>query len=334
MKNKLPILICFGTRPEWLKVKPLIKLMNRDEYQLLFTGQHEDLLKSVEVDYKITINNSDNRLDSIISDCMLQFPTGDFRGVLVQGDTGSAFGCAIAAFNRQIKIYYLEAGLRSGSMRHPYPEEGYRQMIARISNINFAPTELSYSNLVNEAVMGEIFEVGNTVLDNLINLPESKYGTKVLITMHRRENHHLMAEWFTEINDLAIAYPNLEFIIPIHPNPNVQVHKHLLTNVKVVEPLSHNETINILLECKLVISDSGGIQEEATFFNKKVIVCRTTTERPEGIATGHLHLCKTPNELKDLFGRLEENSYICKPCPYGDGRAAQKIKKILDAEEL
>jgi UDP-N-acetylglucosamine 2-epimerase (non-hydrolysing) len=329
MKSKLPILICFGTRPEWLKVKPLIKLMNRDEYQLLFTGQHEDLLKTIEVDYKIKINNSDNRLDSIISDCMLQFPNGNFDGILVQGDTGSAFGCALAAFNRQIKIYYLEAGLRSRSLQHPFPEEGYRQMIARIADVNFAPTELSYSNLVGEGVLGDIFEVGNTVLDNLVDLPKSTYGNQVLVTMHRRENHHQMAEWFTEINHLAKQYSELEFIIPIHPNPNVQAHKHLLTNVKVVEPLSHEETINILLNCKLVISDSGGIQEEATFFNKKVIVCRETTERPEGISTGHLHLCKSPKDLKDLFGRLEENSYICKPCPYGDGKAAEKIKKIL-----
>jgi UDP-N-acetylglucosamine 2-epimerase (non-hydrolysing) len=308
--------------------------MNRDEYQLLFTGQHEDLLKTIEVDYKIKINNSDNRLDSIISDCMLQFPNGNFDGILVQGDTGSAFGCALAAFNRQIKIYYLEAGLRSRSLQHPFPEEGYRQMIARIADVNFAPTELSYSNLVGEGVLGDIFEVGNTVLDNLVDLPKSTYGNQVLVTMHRRENHHQMAEWFTEINDLAKQYSELEFIIPIHPNPNVQAHKHLLTNVKVVEPLSHEETINILLNCKLVISDSGGIQEEATFFNKKVIVCRETTERPEGIGTGHLHLCKSPKDLKDIFGRLEENSYICKPCPYGDGNAAQKIKKILDAEEL
>ena len=329
MKNKLPILICFGTRPEWLKVKPLIKLMNRDEYQLLFTGQHEDLLKTIEVDYKIQINNSDNRLDSIISDCMLQFPNGEFSGILVQGDTGSAFGCALAAFNRQMKIYYLEAGLRSRSLKHPFPEEGYRQMIARIADVNFAPTELSYSNLVNEGVLGEIFEVGNTVLDNLVDLPKATYGTQVLVTMHRRENHHQMAEWFTEINDLAKQYSDLEFIIPIHPNPNVQAHKHLLTNVKVVEPLTHTETIDILLNCKLVISDSGGIQEEATFFNKKVIVCRETTERPEGIGTGHLHLCKSPKDLQDLFVRLKENSYICKPCPYGDGKSAEKIKKIL-----
>ena len=333
MKNKLPILICFGTRPEWLKIKPLIKIMDRAEYKLFFTGQHEDLLKEVDVDYKATIPTSNNRLDDVVSGC-LNLPEGDFKGVLVQGDTASAFACAIGAYHRGLRIYYMEAGLRSGNLKHPYPEEGYRQMIARIADVNFAPTELSYSNLVSEAVMGEIFEVGNTVLDNLVGLPEATYGTKVLITMHRRENHHLMAEWFAEINDLAVAYPNLEFIIPIHPNPNVQAHKHLLTNVKVVEPLSHEETINILLNCKLVISDSGGIQEEATFFNKKVIVCRTTTERPEGIGTGHLHLCKTPKELKDLFGTLEENSYICKPCPYGDGKAAEKIKKILDAEEL
>ena len=114
MKNK-PILLCFGTRPEWLKIKPLIKIMDRSEYKLLFTGQHTDLLKDVEVDYKITISENSNRLDSIISDCMLQFPNGDFKGVLVQGDTGSAFGCALAAFNRKLRIYYLEAGLRSGN---------------------------------------------------------------------------------------------------------------------------------------------------------------------------------------------------------------------------
>jgi UDP-N-acetylglucosamine 2-epimerase (non-hydrolysing) len=332
MKNKLPILICFGTRPEWLKVKPLIKLMNRDEYQLLFTGQHVDLLKAVTVDYKIKINDSDNRLDSIISDCMLQFPNGEFRGILVQGDTGSAFGCTLAAFNRQIKIYYLEAGLRSRSLQHPFPEEGYRQMIARIADVNFAPTELSYSNLVSEGVLGDINEVGNTVLDNLIDFGDPTYENFVLVTLHRRENHNLMSDWFTEINNLAIANSDLEFILPIHPNPNVQKWKHLLTNVNVVEPMEHTDMILHIKKCKFIISDSGGIQEEATFFNKKVIVCRETTERPEGIGTGHLHLCKSPKDLKDLFGTLKENSYICKPCPYGDGRAAEKIKKILDEE--
>ena len=330
MKNK-PLLICFGTRPEWLKIKPLIKIMDRSEYKLLFTGQHEDLLKEVDVDYRATINEGTNRLDEVVKGC-LNLPDGEFRGVLVQGDTVSAFACAIAAYHRGFRIYYLEAGLRSYDLQNPYPEEGYRQMISRISHVNFAPTQKAMVNLFDEKCPGDTWLVGNTVLDNLVDLPKPTYGNKVLVTLHRRENHPIMHEWFKEINDLAGMYPELEFIIPLHPNPNVQKHRDLLTDVTVVEPLSHEETMTILLNCKLVISDSGGIQEEATFFNKKVIVCRTTTERPEAIYTGHLHICKETKDLKDLFIRLEEYAYIQKDCPYGDGYAAEKIKKILDNE--
>lgn len=331
MKNK-PILLCFGTRPEWLKIKPLIKVMSKTEYKLLFTGQHPDLLKDVEVDYKININNSENRLDSIITDCMLQFPSGDFRGVLVQGDTGSAFGCALAAFNRQLKIYYLEAGLRSYNLQHPYPEEGYRQMIARIADVNLSPTQLSANNLLKEKVSGKVHVVGNSVLDNLVDFGDPSYENFVLVTLHRRENHHWMDEWFKEINQLAIDNPELEFILPIHPNPNVQKWKHLLTHVNVVEPLDHLNMIYHIKKCKFIISDSGGLQEEGSFFNKKVIVCRETTERPEGLHTGHLHLCKTPKDLKRLFGKLKENPYIYEPCPYGDGYTSEKIYKILKNE--
>jgi len=251
---------------------------------------------------------------------------------LVQGDTASAFACALAAYHRGIKIYYMEAGLRSYDLENPYPEEGYRQMIARLADINFAPTQLSAENLDAERVKGDIHIVGNTVLDNLMKYEKGDYGDTILVTMHRRENHHWLDEWFNDINQLAIDYPQYKFILPIHPNPNVQKHKHLLTSINVVEPLTHDETINILKDCKLVITDSGGLQEEGSFFNKKVIVCRKTTERPEGIQTGHLYMCEEPIKLKQLFGELEKNSYICKPCPYGDGRAAEKIKKILDAE--
>jgi UDP-N-acetylglucosamine 2-epimerase (non-hydrolysing) len=333
MKNKLPILICFGTRPEWLKIKPLIKLMDRSEYKLFFTGQHEDLLKEVDVDYKATIKEGSNRLDEVVKGC-LDLPDGEFRGVMVQGDTASAFACALGAYHRRMRIYYLEAGLRSKSLKHPFPEEGYRQMISRIADVSFSPTHLSLTNLFNENTLGDAWLVGNTVLDNLVGLPTPTYGNKILVTLHRRENHPIMHEWFKEVNDLAVQYPELEFILPIHPNPNVQKHRDLLTNVKVVEPLSHDELIAILLECKLVISDSGGIQEEASFLNKKVIVCREKTERPEAIYTGHLHLCKTTDMLKYLFVALEKDSYICKDSPYGDGYAAEKIKKILDAEKL
>ena len=333
MKDK-PILLCFGTRPEWLKIKPLIKLMDRSEYKLLFTGQHIDLLKDVEVDYKITISQNSNRLDSIISDCMLQFPNGDFRGVLVQGDTGSAFGCALAAFNRKLRIYYLEAGLRSGNLQHPYPEEGYRQMIARIADVNFAPTELSSDNLKGENVHGKTFVVGNSVLDNLTDLGECPTENFILVTLHRRENLHWMGEWFAEIEKLAISNPQFQFVLPIHPNPKVREHRHLLKNVTIVEPLGHTQLINTLRKSVLVISDSGGLQEEGTFFNKKVIVCRKTTERPEGIDTGHLHMCESPKHLGDLFGKLIKNPYISEKCPYGDGATSESVLEILRNEKL
>ena len=333
MKNK-PILFCFGTRPEWLKIKPLIRLMNRSEYKLLFTGQHPDLLKDVEVDYKISMTSGMNRLDNIIFDCMVMFPEGDFKGVLVQGDTGSAFACALAAFNRGIKIYYLEAGLRSGDLKHPYPEEGYRQMIARIADVNFAPTELSAQNLRDEGVHGEIYVVGNSVLDNLTQVAKPTMENIILITLHRRENHHWMDRWFTEIEKLAIQYPEYEFVLPIHPNPNVKKHRGILKNVTVVEPLEHRHLINTLIKSNLIISDSGGLQEEGSFFNKKVIVCRKTTERPEGIETGHLHLCNTPEDLSELFGKLEENPYISTTCPYGDGHTSERVLEILRNEKL
>jgi UDP-N-acetylglucosamine 2-epimerase (non-hydrolysing) len=304
--------------------------MKKSQYKLLFTGQHPDLLKDVEVDYQIKINQSDNRLDSIISDCMLQFPNGDFEGVLVQGDTGSAFGCALAAFNRQLKIYYLEAGLRSYNLEHPYPEEGYRQMISRISNVNFAPTELSFDNLIEEKVSGETHIVGNSVLDNLLEYKTGEYGNQVLVTLHRRENHHWMDDWFREINILAMENPDLEFILPIHPNPNVQKHRGLLTHVTITDPLEHKQLIEILRKCRLVISDSGGLQEEGSFFNKKVIVCRTTTERPEGLDTGHLYLCPSPSNLRVLFGLINKDYYIDTKCPYGDGKTSEKILDILN----
>ena len=167
----MKILICFGTRPEWLKVKPLLKIL--DDYHLLFTGQHFDLLKDIPTDYKIKINKNKNRLDQLVSDCLLQFPDGDFDSVLIQGDTASAFACALAAFHRGKKIY-LEAGLRTYDLDHPYPEEGYRQMISRISDVNLCPTTLSKDNLTHELVKGESYVVGNTVLDNLLPYKEKR----------------------------------------------------------------------------------------------------------------------------------------------------------------
>ena len=325
----MSILICFGTRPEWLKVKPLVDVL--DNYKLFFTGQHEDLLRDVEVDYRVEIQENTNRLDQVVSDCLLQFPDGDFDAVLVQGDTASAFACAVAAFHRNKKIYYLEAGLRTYNLDHPYPEEGYRQMIARLADINFCPTSLSKDNLLHELVKGDCYVVGNTVLDNLLPYKDkTEYTNTVLVTLHRRENQPVMHQWFRQVDLLAKENSDLEFILPLHPNPEVQKHKHLLKHVNVIEPLSHSKLLDVLAKCKLVISDSGGIQEEGSFLNKKVIVCRKSTERPEAKVSGHLVMCRDPDNLSGVFYDIKNNFEVNNPCPYGDGRSSQKVKEILN----
>ena len=325
------LLICFGTRPEWLKVKPLLKEI--DNYKLLFTGQHSDLLKDIKVDYRIEIGDKTNRLDQIISDCLMQFPEGDFD-VLVHGDTVSAFACALAAFSRNLKIIHLEAGLRSYDLKQPYPEEGYRQMISRIADINFPPTSISAQNLFNEKTDGMSYVVGNSVLDNLIEYKDQcEYTDKVLVTLHRWEKHHWMDEWFKELNEVAKKYSNLEFTIPLHHNPAVRKHKHLLTDVNIVPALPHNEMLELMSKCKFIISDSGGLQEEGAFLNKKVIVCRDVTERPEGIYTGHLTLCKQPSDLMSVVDEINRNYIIKKDSPYGKGDTAKRVKRILYGED-
>ena len=259
-------------------------------------------------------------------------PNIDYDYVLVQGDTASAFGCALSSFHNKIKIIHLEAGLRTYDNDNPYPEESYRQMISRISDINFCPTELSYNNLISENVFGKSYIVGNTVLDNLVNHKKNTiYGNKVLVTLHRRENHDIMDLWFKNLNIVAENHANLKFILPIHPNPNVLKHKHILSdNIEVVEPLPHYELINLLVNCRFVITDSGGIQEEATFLNKISIVCRKVTERPEGINTGHLHLCDNPDKLSYYVDNIANNNFmITDVCPYGDGKSSERIIKIL-----
>lgn len=327
----MKILFCFGTRPEWLKIKPIIQKLEKNEYKIYFTGQHQDLVEQIGFDYTSNILTNNNRLDDIIISSMTNFPTENFDYVLVQGDTGSAFSCALSAYNRKLKIIHLEAGLRSYDLENPYPEESYRQLISRISDINFCPTKISESNLKNEKIFGKTFVVGNTALDNITHLKsKTQYLNKVLITLHRRENHTQVKDWFLKFNEIGDIFKNLTFILPIHPNPNLQKYKNLLSDrIVVVNPLSHFELLEILKDCKFVITDSGGIQEESVFLNKKVIVCRSTTERPEGIQTGHIFLCDKPLKLNELVYNLNENYYIDEDCPYGDGLSSNKIINIL-----
>lgn len=327
----MKILICFGTRSEWIKLKPLIKLMDKKEYELFFTGQHPDLLSDIKADYSIQLpKNTPNRLNVIMAKCMLHFPLKDFSAVVVQGGTSSTLGCALAAYNRNIKVIHLEAGLRTENIEESYPEEGYRQMISRISEINFCPTSTSFGHLVSERVEGEGFVVGNTVLDNLTE-HESKreYTNKILITLHKRENYRLLDAWFKEIDNIALKNPDLEFIFINHPNPILKKYTSLFTNVTILDPLSHSDLINILLKCKLVITDSNGILEEASYFNKKIIVCKKKLDRPESLYSRHSYICPNPENLLPLFNKLINDYQIQIRCPYGEGRTSSDVYEII-----
>lgn len=322
------LLLTYGTRPEYIKIKPLIdELKGKISFKVLFTGQHLDIAPK-DADYQLKINEEGHRLDSIISSMLNQnYIWEGITYVLVQGDTTSALAIAIAGMNRGVKIIHLEAGLRTFDYENPFPEEYNRQLISRIASINLCPTEINYNNLVEEKCVGEKYIVGNTVLDNLKETSIS-YNNKILVTMHRRENHELLDVWFTEFNELAKENPELEFIIPLHPNPNVQKHKHILTNFNIIDPLPYQEMIDMMSTCKFIISDSGGIQEEASFLKKKVIVCRKVTERLETVGKTSF-MCKFPYELKDLFEQVNNNYISNYECPYGDGNTSNKIYKIL-----
>lgn len=326
------LMIAYGTRPEWLKVKPVIDTykINQAPFKLLFTGQHDSLIeKGFEYDCKINIKDFGNRLDSIFISVL-----GDdniFDGVtkvLVQGDTASAYAVALASFHRKIEVIHLEAGLRSYDIENPYPEEFYRRCISNLSNQNLCVSSVGRDNLEAERTPGKIHIVGNTVLDNIPDLSIS-YGSKILITMHRRENHDIMESWFSELEKLAIMNPHLQFVFPIHPNPKVKEHARVLKNVKVVDPLPHRELLQLISECRFVITDSGGIQEESSFLKKKSIVCRKATERVEGLGSFSF-LCAQPRDLQELFNKLNKDPAIDLPCPYGDGKSSQRIFEILN----
>jgi UDP-N-acetylglucosamine 2-epimerase len=327
------LLISFGTRPEYIKLKPLIdEFRGKIDFKLLFTGQHTDLLSSMQEENMIELKIGDgiNRLDSIVMSIMNNEEV--FNGintVIVQGDTSSAFAVALAAFHRRILVVHLEAGLRSFDNDNPYPEEFNRRAISCLANINLCPTEESAMNLHKEKVPGKTFVVGNSVLDNLVNI-KPKRTNKVILTLHRRENHGIITSWFKVFDKLAKNNPELNFILPIHPNPNVKKHQKMLKYVNVIESLEHDKFIKLLSESMLVITDSGGLQEESTFFKKKCIVCRKKTERMEGM--GNFSFLCDVNELEGLFYKVKKDNIPKGNSPYGDGKTAKKVFKILKDE--
>lgn len=319
------ILIAYGTRPEYIKIKPIIDNL-RIPFKVLFTGQHKDLLKE-KYDYGITIIDGNNRLDSIVQSCMNKDIFDGITHVLVQGDTTTVLAISLAAFHRGIKIIHLESGLRTWDRQNPYPEETNRQIVSSMTDIHLCPTEQNKANILQEKRQGIIHVVGNTVLDS-IDKSGCVYEDNILVTLHRRENHHWIDKFFFEIDKLAKEYKNLNFVLPIHPNPNVYKYKGSMKYVNVTEPMTRDNLLCFLKKCKLVISDSGGIQEECSYLNKKVIVCRKVTERPESLGV-HSFICDNPSNLSDMFHRMINNYKVDASCPYGDGKSTEKIINIL-----
>ena len=331
------ILICYGTRPEYIKIEPILlnELIQHHNVRTLFTGQHKDIGNgAVKPDYSFEMHNcSPNRLNSIVSSITGSYSLDEIFGdefthVLVQGDTASAFTCALAAFNKGLKVIHLEAGLRTHNKKHPYPEEVYRQCISRIANIHLCATKFNKTNLLKEMAQGEIHIVGNTVLDHLHGIPVS-YNNDVLITLHRRENHKSIPFWYSQIEEIAEKNPDLNFVFVSHPNPASRCSlKKGLTNVSTVDPMTHENFIKRISSCRFLISDSGGVQEEASFLKKRVIVCRETTERPEALESFN-YLCKKVGDLPEIFNKVKEDYKPTSECPFGDGKAAEKILQIL-----
>lgn len=327
------ILITYGTRPEYIKVVPIIEELKKEgiPFKTLFTGQHQDIGPK-NYDFKLEeIHKEGNRLDDIIKNCLSGDENifKDITHILVQGDTTSVVGLSLSALHRKIKVVHLEAGLRTYDFENPYPEENNRRIVSSIATIHLCPTDQNALNLKQEKTQGEIYVVGNTVLDNLVDYKNScEYTNKVLVTLHRRENHDKIVDWFSEINQLAKENPSLNFILPIHPNPNVLRYKHILQDVEVVDPLTHQDLLDILVKTRLVITDSGGIQEECSFFNKKCLVCRTKTERPESIGKSSF-IVETPKILKETFYKHINDFRIEIVSPFGDGYSSKKIIKIL-----
>jgi len=316
-------------------LSPIIKeLQKRDvNFKTIFTGQHKELYEDVKYlipkpDYNLNVMSENQTLTQILSNISLRL--GKILNkenpnlLIVQGDTTTVAVSALIAYYERIPIGHVEAGLRTFNLNSPFPEEGNRQIVSRIANFNWAPTKLAADQLKKENAQN-IFITGNTVIDacNSYNY-EIQYGNKILITLHRRENFgEKLEKIFKQINELAEQYPQLNFIFPMHPNPNVQKLKYLLSNVSVIEPLGYKDLIKLLSEVKFVISDSGGIQEECAAFKKKILVCRDTTERPEGIDSGFAKIIGT--DVKDNFNWAFNNPKWDGENPYGNGDASKKI---------
>ena len=377
-------MLVFGTRPEAIKMCPLVKEFQKhtDEFETIVcvTGQHREMLDQVLKIFEVTPDYDLNimKQGQDLTDVTVRILNGlrdvfkEIRPdvVLVHGDTTTSMAAALAAFYAQIPVGHVEAGLRTHNIYSPWPEEMNRQITGRIAAYNFSPTPLSESNLKKENIHGDIYVTGNTVIDalhmvvnKLENDPELateqeqillnagydinrlKSGRKlVLITGHRRENFgDGFIQMCTAIRDLKNKFPEVDFVYPMHLNPNVRkpIHEVFgedlsnLGNMFFIEPLQYLEFVYLMSKSNIVLTDSGGIQEEAPGLGKPVLVMRDTTERPEALESGTVHLVgtnyqKIMDEVSSLLENPEAYEKMSKSVnPYGDGLACSRIVEIL-----
>ena len=367
---KPKVLIVYGTRPEAIKLAPVVKAFKADKRfktVVASTGQHREMLSQVnemfniEPDYDIGLMHKKQPLNRIMSrslkglDKLLEIEGPDI--MIVQGDTTTAMAAAIAGFNREVKIVHLEAGLRSGDMSSPFPEEANRKLITTIASLHLAPTISSRENLLKEGVdRKNIVVTGNTVIDALEEASSwdvtfsskqvqeftESTNRKVLVTTHRRENIHAVKNIGRAIGRLADAFPDVSFIIPVHLNP--LIHKNIIPelkghdNVCVTRPLPYDEFTHLIKASDLIVTDSGGIQEEAPSLGKPVLLMRNTSERPEAIDAGTVRLVGANeetifSEVSLLLTDKEEYDRMAHAInPYGDGRAA--VRTLAAVSEL
>ena len=371
MVEKKRLLICFGTRPEAIKIAPvIIELLSRSRFDVLVcvTAQQRQLLDQVldlfqiKPDYDLDLMTPNQNLDSLTARCLIK--VGKVLDklkpacLIVQGDTTTTFASSLAAFYRKIRVAHVEAGLRTYNRYAPFPEEMNRCLTKHLADFHFSPTERACQALIAENVPKEsVFMVGNTVIDALLQVIEKAHRADdvirsklrninlsnriILVTGHRREN---FGDGFLNIcaalKRVAIANPNVEIVYPVHLNPNVQepVKSILLdlTNIKLIEPLDYLSFIWLLDQSYFVLTDSGGIQEEAPSLGKPVLVMRETTERPEAVDAGIAKLVGTDQYLieKSVQELLDDSSVYAAMNrannPYGDGTSSKRIADILE----
>lgn len=383
LNNMKTIMLVFGTRPEAIKMCPLVKEFQKHSESfktvVCVTGQHREMLDQVlsifdvTPDYDLNIMKQGQDLYDVTARVLTGmhdvFKECKPDVVLVHGDTTTSTAAALAAFYAQIPVGHVEAGLRTHDIYSPWPEEMNRQITGRIAEYNFSPTPLSEKNLLEEKAHGKVYVTGNTVIDALhmvtkklkddallakeqekillqagYDIARLNNGKKlVLITGHRRENFgDGFIRMVTAMKDLSEKYPDVDFVYPMHLNPNVRKSIHEVfgedltrPNFFFIEPLQYLEFVHLMSKASIVLTDSGGIQEEAPGLGKPVLVMRNTTERPEALASGTVHLVGTDynkimNEVSTLLDDATAYEKMSKAVnPYGDGRACERIVEIL-----